>query len=168
MSDTMTFHCPKCGQDYEGFSADLGAEFECERCGTSFRLDPDAAKPSFGRKRPSGFVCWLGMLKRYFGFRGRTRRREFWWAFFFQTIFLIAAAFADEVTESEGVVFAACSLAAACPMLAALSRRLHDTDKSAWWVLLSVVPVLNLAYLAWLLTNGDRGRNRFGPDPKES
>lgn len=52
------------------------------------------------------------------------------------------------------------------PMLAVTARRLHDTNKSGWWVLLTLVPVLHLAYLAWILTNGDKGPNRFGPDPK--
>lgn len=168
MSDAMTFHCPKCGQGYEGSSGDFGAEFECERCGEAFRLEPEAARPASGRRRPSGFVCWLGMLRRYFGFRGRMRRREFWWAFLFQTAYLAALAVADEAAESGGLVFSIGSLAVACPMLAAVSRRLHDTDKSAWWMLLSVVPVLNLAYFAWLLTGGDKGWNRFGPSPKAS
>jgi len=52
------------------------------------------------------------------------------------------------------------------PMLAVAVRRLHDNDKSAWWVLLSLVPVLgSIALIVLLCLPGTQGTNRFGPDP---
>ena len=57
-------------------------------------------------------------------------------------------------------------LASLLPMIAIQFRRLHDTNKSGWWWLLLPLPVINLAYFVWLMDDGDKGRNRFGPDPK--
>ena len=60
------------------------------------------------------------------------------------------------------------AIATVFPAFAAVARRLHDTDKSGWWVFLAVMPVLNLALFAWLVQKGDSGPNRFGADPKVS
>lgn len=166
MSDARLFRCPQCGQSYEGSAEDIGSEFSCEKCGATFRLDPDAAAPVSGKRRPSGFGCWLGTLRRYAGFRGRARRREYWWANVFEFLLMFVAGFVDAIVEADQWIVVAIGAATLLPMLAVTARRLHDTDKSAWWMLLTLVPVLHLAYLAWILTNGDKGPNRFGPDPK--
>jgi len=111
------------------------------------------------------------MLKRYVGFRGRTSRREFWWAMLFNTVITFVMAFVggivsgvdeDRGSEIVGVYV----LATLLPFLAIHVRRLHDTNKSGWWVLLLPIPILNIAYLVWLATCGDKGENRFGEDTK--
>jgi uncharacterized membrane protein YhaH (DUF805 family) len=113
------------------------------------------------------------MFRQYFGFRGRARRREFWWALFFNLIVSFVVAFLDgfvfsgyDSHEFRGSLFGIYWLASFLPLIAIQVRRLHDTNKSGWWVLLSLVPVLNIAYLVWLATDGDKGDNRFGKDPK--
>ena len=120
-------------------------------------------------------MCYFGMFKQYFGFRGRTRRREFWWAFLFNTIVGFVVVFLDGFVFSDydslkynGLLIGIYMLASFLPLLALQVRRLHDTNKSGWWVLLSLMPVLNIAYLVWLATDGDKGDNRFGKDPKGS
>jgi len=50
---------------------------------------------------------------------------------------------------------------------AVASRRLHDTGKIGWWWLLQFMPILQIVCLVWIATDGDVGRNRFSPDPKE-
>ncbi len=179
MNKSVVFQCPSCGMEYEGSAEDFGAEFACEKCGKTFRLNSDCVQlDSAKRRRPSGFECWLGIYQQYFGFRGRMSRRAFWWAHAFQFLLwfvgCIICAFLDNLEEElildSSVVLIlpifVCMCAGALPMLAAFSRRLHDTNKSAWWLLLILVPVLHLALLAWLLTHGDKGRNRFGPAPE--
>ena len=53
------------------------------------------------------------------------------------------------------------------PSLAVGFRRLHDTDRSAWWLLIAFIPFLGaIALLVFNLMDGTPGPNRFGPDPK--
>lgn len=161
----VVFRCPYCGQKLSGAKNDVGAEVECPTCGKSFVLEE---KDVVREKLPNGFKCYWGMLRNYFGFRGRMRRREFWWAFLFWWIVYLLSVIADLaiwgcMSWCAGVV----SLGTFIPLAAAQVRRLHDTDKSGWWMPLILLPPLNLAYFVWLVTDGDRGQNRFGFDPKE-
>ena len=53
------------------------------------------------------------------------------------------------------------------PALAVVIRRLHDTDRSGWWILISLVPLIGpIVLLVFCCIDGTRGPNRFGPDPK--
>ena len=59
------------------------------------------------------------------------------------------------------------SLAVLVPTFAVLARRLHDTDRSGWWILIGIVPLLGaLVLMIFALFEGDPGENRFGPSPK--
>ena len=162
---SVQFKCPYCGQTYECSASDVGADAECGECGNSFRIKPDAV--SFVENRPTGFGCYIGVFKRYFDFRGRLARREFWWAVLFNAIIYFIAGFVDalafgESDDSTHIVTSLISRVTIVPMIAAQVRRLHDTDKSGWLVCLSPLPVLNIAYLVWLSHKGDQGVNRFG------
>lgn len=164
MSEVM-FRCPYCGQKLGGAKDDVGSEVECPACGKTFVLEEsDVAR----EKRPNGFMCYCGMLRNYFGLRGRMRRREFWWAFLFWWIVYLLSAIADLMIWGD-LSWCVCvvSLGTFIPLEAAQVRRLHDTNKSGWWVPLILLPPLNIAYFVWLATDGDRGRNRFGFNPKE-
>jgi len=166
----VKFRCPFCGKISEGPAKYIGTEDNCPFCGKRFSL---AAISDVSASKPNGLMCYLGMFRQYFGFRGRARRREFWWAFLFNTIAGFVVAFLDGIAFSgydsckySGLLIWSYLLASFLPLLAIQVRRLHDTNKSGWWVLLSLVPVLNIAYLVWLATDGDKGDNRFGRDPK--
>ena len=53
------------------------------------------------------------------------------------------------------------------PSIAVTVRRLHDTDRSGWWYLLLLIPVIGaLVILVFMLLDSQRGGNRFGPNPK--
>ena len=162
----VVFKCPYCEQKLCGAEDDVGSEVECPTCGKNFVLEgPDAVR----RKRPNGFMCYLGMLRNYFGFKGRMGRWEFWWAFLFWWIVIFVSAFVDGIIWNEpnwctGVAL----LGNFIPLEAAQVRRLHDTNKSGWWVPLILLPPINIAYFVWLATEGDRGENRFGYDTKVS
>ena len=163
MSETA-FKCPHCGQMFNGSKDDIGAEAECPSCRNSFVLEE--LRDTYG-KHPNGFMCYLGIFKRYFGFKGRMRRREFWWAFFFWWVVYILSLVVDFVIwGSPNWCFAIVSLGTLIPLAAAQVRRLHDTNKSGWWIPLILLCPINIAYFVWLATDGDKGQNRFGQDPK--
>ena len=165
MSDAR-YRCPHCGQVFEGSAGDAGSEADCPSCGKAFRLEPVAG--TVAKKRPSPIRLYFGCFGKYCKFRGRACRREFWWAFAFNMLAGAIVAFLDTLFSGPdgGVIAGIFLLATFLPMLAVHVRRLHDTNKSAWWILLFLLPVLNIAYIVWLATDGDKGKNRFGPDPK--
>jgi uncharacterized membrane protein YhaH (DUF805 family) len=116
-------------------------------------------------------MCYFGMFRNYVKFSGRVTRREFWWAVLFNMLAAFLFGMADELAFDEyddwkGIFALVYVLGTFLPMLALQFRRLHDTNKSGWWWLLLPLPVVNLAYLVWLIDDGDPGRNRFGSDPK--
>jgi uncharacterized membrane protein YhaH (DUF805 family) len=112
-------------------------------------------------------------LRRYADFNGRSRRKEYW----SYTLLIIAAVIVLSLIEGvlgmSGMVAGVYGpltmlllLGTLVPSLAAGVRRLHDQDKSGWWMLLGLVPLAGLVLLVFFLLEGTRGENRFGPDPK--
>ena len=130
---------------------------------------------------------WMLMpLRRYADFSGRSRRKEYWMFVLFQVIVfsalaILAVIFGGLGEYSSGgelpagallfigilVLFA---LAIFIPSLAVQIRRLHDIDKSGWWILLGLIPIVNyigsFVLLVFYCLDGTKGENRFGPDPK--
>ncbi len=114
-------------------------------------------------------------LKRYADFQGRSRRKEYW--MFQLGIFLAYIAFAILVgifgaalgdTASSIVMFPLILiiLAIIVPALAVTVRRLHDQDKSGWWILINFVPFGGIVLLVFMCLEGTNGPNQYGPDPK--
>ncbi|WP_416055563.1 DUF805 domain-containing protein [Stenotrophomonas maltophilia] len=110
-------------------------------------------------------------LKRYTQFNGRASRSEYWWFQLFVVIVsipsYILSVYAGHV-GSQGLALVSIGLslltwlAVVVPCLAVTVRRLHDTDRSGWWLLLMLVPFVSLALLVFLLLPGTPGGNRFG------
>ena len=164
----VRYQCPHCGQIFEGSGEYVGTETECPSCGKAFMLEAIDEAPA---TRPNGLMCYCGIFSNYVKFSGRASRREFWYAFLFHFIATFIAGFIDGVAFDEyddypHLFSGLYALASLLPMIAIQFRRLHDTNKNGWWWLLLPMPVINLAYLVWLIDDGDRGQNRFGPDPK--
>ena len=116
---------------------------------------------------------YLKVLKQYFDFSGRARRKEYWMFFLFNLLVSIALAISDAMlgtldTESGwGLLGALYAIAVLIPGLAVSVRRLHDRDKSGWWLLLAFIPLIGgIVLLVWFVMEGDGGSNRFGSDPK--
>ncbi len=104
-------------------------------------------------------------LSNYATFRGRAPRSEYWYFVLFQVLANMAANMIDYATGSH-LVGALTDLALILPGLAVAVRRLHDIDKSGWWLLIGLVPVIGwLFVIIWACTKGSLGPNRFGPDP---
>ncbi|MBC6436559.1 MAG: DUF805 domain-containing protein [Rhodobacteraceae bacterium] len=110
-------------------------------------------------------------LRKYATFQGRARRAEYWWFQLFLVLACFAVGFLDGLlfgvpTEGVGVLVSLFLLATFLPTLAVAVRRLHDTDRSGWWLLLGLIPLIGqILLIIWYATKGTRGKNRFGPDP---
>lgn len=113
------------------------------------------------------------VLGKYATFSGRAIRSEFWWwtlAVFIANMILgvIDAFLFGSGPGSVGVLGAIFSLAVLLPGLAVSVRRLHDLDKSGWWLLIILVPLLGfLLLLYWFVQRGTVGENQYGSDPLE-
>ena len=88
-------------------------------------------------------------------------------------IAVIAAALIDLMfgfgSEQNGPVGIVVSLTFLIPSLSVSVRRLHDVDRSGWWLLLALIPILGwIVLIVWNCTDGTRGTNQFGPDPKNA
>lgn len=105
----------------------------------------------------------------YANFHGRARRQEYWMYALINLIIFVVLAIVDTILFSSGNNFISgiYSLAVLIPGIAVSVRRLHDTDRSGWWLLLTFIPVIGvLVLLFFMCVEGDRGANRFGSNPK--
>jgi uncharacterized membrane protein YhaH (DUF805 family) len=107
-------------------------------------------------------------LRKYVVFRGRARRPEYWYWMLFHTLLLIAATLLDLSlfqTSKISLFAALVALGLLLPDLAVTMRRLHDIDRSGWWILILLVPLIGpILLLIWNCTRGTDGPNRFGPE----
>jgi uncharacterized membrane protein YhaH (DUF805 family) len=109
-------------------------------------------------------------FQNYVNFKGRAARSEYWWWTLFSFLASLSAAIIDTVIfpgtlVGEGPIYIVTALALLLPSLGLMFRRIHDLEKSAWWLLLMLVPLVNLIMLIWFCKKGTDGNNRFGPDP---
>ncbi|MEA2950467.1 MAG: hypothetical protein QOI40_5797 [Alphaproteobacteria bacterium] len=108
-------------------------------------------------------------FQNYVNFSGRAARSEFWYWFLFAILVSIVAGIIDAVLfSSSGLspVSGLIGLALILPGLAVSVRRLHDLDRSGWWILLGLIPLIGgIILLVWDCMRGTIGPNRFGPDP---
>jgi uncharacterized membrane protein YhaH (DUF805 family) len=114
-------------------------------------------------------------LGKYATFSGRARRSEYWVFIFFYLFVYVAFLIAGALTKSSSATLGAAlsltgavfSLAMIIPSIAVSVRRLHDTDRSGWWFLLALVPLIgSLVLMVFFLLDSQPGDNRFGPNPK--
>jgi uncharacterized membrane protein YhaH (DUF805 family) len=110
-------------------------------------------------------------LNNYVNFSGRASRSELWFWILFSILASVVASviggiLVNIVGSAGSLVSLIVSLGLILPGLAVEVRRLHDIDKSGWWVLISVVPLVGIILLLiWFCTEGTRGPNRFGSNP---
>lgn len=116
---------------------------------------------------------YLKALKSYVDFTGRARRKEYWMFILFHLLIIAALGFSNAfVAETIGVQVGAILLAiyaigTILPTLAVTVRRLHDTNRSGWWILIRFIPLVgDIILLIFLIFEGDAGDNAYGPDPK--
>lgn len=104
---------------------------------------------------------YLEVLRNYAVFSGRARRKEYWMFVLVNFILGIVLGFIEALSGIDSSIpVAIYQVAILVPSIAVGVRRMHDTNHSGWWLL---VPVANLVFA---VRDGQRGDNRYGPDPK--
>lgn len=112
-------------------------------------------------------------LSKYVDFSGRARRSEYWYFALFGFLVGIVTSVLDGVlgtdydgATSGGLINTVVSLAFFLPSLAVGVRRLHDTDRSGWWILIGLIPIIGwILLLVWFCTDS-KADNQYGPNPK--
>jgi uncharacterized membrane protein YhaH (DUF805 family) len=113
---------------------------------------------TFGEAVKSGF-------DHYVKFDGRASRPAFWWWVLFAFLVGIAANIIDLAIDAR-IFSALVGLALFLPNLSVSIRRLHDTNRTGWWVLIGLIPLIGLiVLLVFYLQDSDPGENRYGPPP---
>lgn len=115
-------------------------------------------------------------LENYANFDGRARRAEYWY-FTLGNIIIVVPLYVlmiiSAVAESKilmilsTILLIVFAIAIIIPSIAVTVRRLHDTNKSGWYYLLTLIPVLSLVVLIFTIIEGDKGENDYGKDPKD-
>jgi uncharacterized membrane protein YhaH (DUF805 family) len=105
------------------------------------------------------------LMKRYADFAGRSIRSEYWYWVLFSLIASIILSIIDSIVfdrSSNGPFEIIFSLATLIPSIAVGIRRLHDINKSGWWVLISLTIVGIIPLIYWYCQPGTPGKNNFG------
>jgi len=115
------------------------------------------------------------LTKKYADFTGRARRAEYWWfvlinfvvIFSLLVLTIILSGSNDSLTGLGGIIYAVYALGVILPSLAVTVRRLHDTGKSGWMLLIGLIPFVGpIILLVFYFTDGEPGANQYGPSPK--
>ncbi|MBQ4890732.1 DUF805 domain-containing protein [Shewanella sp. MMG014] len=116
---------------------------------------------------------YIKVLKNYINFKDRARRKEYWFFVLFNVIAGILLGIVDNITGTlnqetgYGLLSGIYSLAVFLPALGVSVRRLHDTDRSGWWILIALIPLIGaLILLYFFVSDSQEETNRFGPNPK--
>lgn len=120
---------------------------------------------------------WYRLVwQRYAEFSGRSRRKEYWMFALINSIIAVVLCLGIVVsfTAARGsaigiaLVVAYClyALAVIIPSLAVTVRRLHDTGRSGWWILIGLIPFGGIVLLVFYCLDGTPGPNEYGADPK--
>ncbi len=112
---------------------------------------------------------YLEVLRQYADFGGRSRRTEFWTFMLFHLIILLVLRIIDGLTGTSGLISSIYVLGLLVPMIAVSVRRLHDTDRSGWWLLAVFFPFLGvIVLLLFMAQESDAKSNEYGPSPKQA
>ena len=102
----------------------------------------------------------------YAQFSGRASRSEYWWFIVASTLLLLVAVVID-VASGSAVLTTLAYLFLIIPGIAVSVRRLHDTNRSGWYLLLNFIPFVGtILIFVWSVTPGDKKVNQFGPPSK--
>jgi uncharacterized membrane protein YhaH (DUF805 family) len=112
--------------------------------------------------------CWKNLTN----FDGRARRKEFWGFWLFDSLIMIAYLFVwanIEPLSLDGIntLLTLYGLITALPRLSVSCRRMHDTNRSGWFILLNIIPFIGwIIFLAICVENSQAEANKYGPNPK--
>ena len=118
---------------------------------------------------------FLIVLRKYADFTGRAQRAEYWFFTLFYLLFFLALSLVDgaaglfNAAYGLGLLGGLFALAMILPSIAVSVRRLHDTSRSGWWLLISLIPLIGgIVLLVFVCLDSTPGTNAYGPNPKEA
>jgi uncharacterized membrane protein YhaH (DUF805 family) len=107
------------------------------------------------------------VIERYAQFSGRAGRAEYWWFFLANLILGVVFSLLGRVSVAFAVIYALYGLAMIIPSLSVSVRRLHDINRTGWWVLIALVPIVGvIVLLVFHATAGNPGGNEYGYPPE--
>lgn len=116
---------------------------------------------------------FLMAMKKYADFAGRSRRSEYWYFVLFYFLIYIGLAIVDGISGAYnaragiGMLGGLFAIAMLIPSLSVSVRRLHDTDRSGWWVLINIIPLIGaIIFLVFAVQDSTPGDNQYGANPK--
>ena len=118
---------------------------------------------------------YLDVLKKYAVFEGRASLREYWMFFLINILITIGLNIVTGLTfvsspglgSSINLLSSLYFLAVLIPNFAVAARRLHDTNRSGWWQLIALIPLIGaIALLVFLAKKGEGSDNQYGPVPQ--
>lgn len=108
-------------------------------------------------------MTFTGAIKtcfsKYADFNGRATRSEYWWYVLFIVLVSIVL---SEISGTLSVIF---TLVTLLPSLAVGARRLHDTNRSGWLLLLNLIPIVGWLIVLYFVVQESKEPNRFGSAP---
>ena len=163
----MAAACGKCG--YVRNELDSGPDWRCPNCGVAYAKAAEAAGQGAPAPRAAVISTIRGgssamsftesivyCLSNYVKFNGRGSRSEYWWFMLFFWLLLLVTTLIYEFLGTLTM------LGLLLPNLGASVRRLHDVDKSGWWLLIGLVPLIGpLLLLYWTVLPGTDGSNEY-------
>lgn len=110
--------------------------------------------------------------RKYFVFKGRASKSEFWWFYLLVVLFAWPLFLAELESGSWAgilsIIYFVLTISTIFPFLSVLARRLHDVNKSAWSILFILIPIVGFfIILRWLTKKGEPGENKFGEPDNE-
>ncbi len=116
---------------------------------------------------------FMAVLRKYAVFDGRASRSEYWYFVLFYLIIAIVLGFIDRMMGTfnsaygVGLLSGIFELGVLLPAIGVGIRRMHDTGRSGWWILINLLPLVG--WIWWIILaaqDSQPGDNRFGPNPK--
>ena len=149
--------CPKCGKENSD-----GVKF-CGSCGANIAA-PNTSSPMIApTSSSSGEQMTFGKsistcMGKYVDFNGRASRPEYWWFY----LFTVLLSWGSLIVDHSGIVSGIVNLALLLPALSAAARRLHDTNRSGWWMLIAFTIIGLIPLIIWLASKGNNQANEYG------
>ena len=159
--------CPMCGliNPETARRCDCGYDFASGRVGRSY------VRQSERETAQTVYYWYLKVLQNYAVFSGRASLNEYWYFVLFNIIIMIGIPIIGLITGTlwAGTLLGGIyTLALLIPSIAVSVRRLHDTDRSGWWFLFGLIPLIGtIVFLVFMLQDGKPGANQYGANPKE-
>lgn len=124
----------------------------------------------YQRQVSFGEAIQKALVENYCNFTGRASRSEYWWYVLFNAILSFCIGFVLGIFGASPVVVnviqGIVGLALLLPGLGLAVRRLHDINKSGWWLFIALIPLVGaILLIVWYCKDSDRGMNQYGPEP---